>query len=91
MTHPALDPLQRAIAALTYDEIQVTSVTFGIQTVMNGEEVPLLDRSIGQDLTRIDSALSGKGSTLLSAIAHAIDEALLAIEEARQLLQGKGA
>lgn len=91
MDHPALTPLRQAIAALTYDEIEVTSTSFGVKSTTTGEEVPLLDRSIGQDLTRIESALSGKGLTLLSAIAASIDEALLAIEEATQLLQGKGA
>lgn len=90
MSHPALDALHRAVAALTQDEIEVISTTFGMSTSMSGDEVPLLERSIANDLMRIDSAISGKGNTLLSAIAHSIDEALVAIEEARRLLRGEG-
>ncbi len=87
MEHPALPPPHRAIAALTYNEIEVIPTDSGVPIC--NEQVPLLDRSIANDLMRIDSAISGKGQTLLSAIAHSIDEALVAIAEARLLLQGK--
>ena len=90
MEHPALHSLHRAVVALTQDEIEVTSITFGVTSSISGEQVPLLERSIANDLMRIDSAISGKGKTLLSAIAHSIDEALIAIEEARRVLRGEG-
>lgn len=66
------DPIKRAIAALTCDEIE-----------RDGRDVttavPLLDRSIAQELRRIDGTLGG--SIVLRAVAHAIDEALLALAE----------
>lgn len=89
MAHPALPPLHRAIAALTYDEIEVISTMFGVSTSTSGDDVPLLDRSIANDLMRIDSVISGGGNSLIAAIAHSIDEALVAIEEARRLITGK--
>lgn len=83
--HPALEPLARAMAALTYDEIDVIAAGMGI--TLSNEEVTLLDRSIGHDLIRLEAAISAKGLTLLSAIAASIDEALTSIEEARRPLQ----
>lgn len=86
MPHPALAPLGQAIAALTYDQIEVTQADSG--STICGTAVPLLHRSIGQDLMRVESAMGGQGKTVFSAIAASIDEALIAIEEARGLLRG---
>lgn len=86
MPHRALASLDQAIAALTYDEIEEVSTEFGMRQSRSGEEVALFDRSIANDLILIEAALSGRRQTILSAIATSIDEALLAIEEARQLL-----
>ncbi len=61
---------------------------FGRETVTSGEQIPLLQRSIGQDLVRIDRAMGVRGNSLLGATAEAIDAALLAIAEARQALKG---
>lgn len=87
MKHPALSPLEQAIAALT-NKVEVLDCATG--DITEGDAVPLLQRSIAQDLLRIESALSGKGTTLLSKLAASIDEAIVLIEEARQLLGGKG-
>jgi hypothetical protein len=68
--------IERAIAALTYDEVEI---------LHNGHwqegKHPLLKRSIANDLRQIEASLSGKGKTLLFAIAESIDEALLALAE----------
>ena len=91
MQDTALAPLERAIAALTYDEIERIDVdSAGRQTVTTGDAIPLLDRSIAQDLVRIERAIGSKPS-LLGATAAAIDEALLAIEEARLAITGGAA
>jgi len=79
--HSALD---RVIAALTYDEIEQRRTSWG--PTLRNEEVPLLDRSIAQDLMQIEAQLGGRGKTLLSAIAESINEALLAAQEARDVL-----
>lgn len=76
MNEQALNALDRAIAALTCDEIEV----------FPAGNVPLLQASIGFELVQIEKSFSGRGKTLLSATAAAIDEALLAVAEARQLL-----
>jgi hypothetical protein len=65
--------IERAISALTYDEVEI---------LHNGHwqegNHPLLKRTIANDLRQIEASLSGKGKTLLFAIAESIDEALLA-------------
>lgn len=68
--------VMRAIAALTYDEIERHGP-------LGREEVSLLDRSIARDLRQLEAMLGSKakGQTLLFALATAIDEALLALEE----------
>ena len=76
MSEQALQALDRAIAALTCDEIEV----------FPAGNVPLLQASIGFELIQIEKSMSGRGKTLLSATAAAIDEALLAVAEARQVL-----
>lgn len=63
--------IARAIQALTYDEI----------TDQDGRTPPLLSRSISNCLRDIEAQLGAKGKTRLFAIATAIDEALLALEE----------
>lgn len=74
--------IPRAIAALTYDEIEQHSHDPIRGTITReGHAVPLLQRSIGNDLRQMESALGGKGKTLLFAIAEAIDEALIALVE----------
>ena len=78
MSEQALHALDRATAALTCDEIECYPAHPG--------GVPLLRASIGVELVQIEKSLSGRGKTLLSATAAAIDEALLAIAEARQAL-----
>jgi len=78
MSEQALHALDRATAALTCDEIECFPAHPG--------GVPLLRASIGVELVQIEKSLSGRGKTLLSATAAAIDEALLAIAEARQAL-----
>lgn len=78
MSEQALRALDRATAALTCDEIECFPAQPG--------GVPLLRASIGVELVQIEKSLSGRGKTLLSATAAAIDEALLAIAEARQAL-----
>lgn len=91
VSNPALEPLARAIAALTYDEIERHEVDEAGRLVITiGEAIPLLQRSIAQDLVRIDRQLGIKGG-LLTAIATAIDEALLAVAEARAALMGEAA
>lgn len=88
MRAAVLEALDRAIAALTYDEVEHQNLTLG--TVKTGNEVPLLQRSIAQDLRDMERRLGAQvvGKTLFSANAAAIDEALLAIEEARAALCG---
>lgn len=84
MTQHAIAALDRAIAALTYDEI-VRYDDRWAETARDGK-IPLLQRSIGQDL--IEMAQGRKCSEkLLRANAAAIDEALLAIAEARAALE----
>lgn len=70
--------IEAAIRALTYDEVEQH---FDDGTVRQGINVPLLQRSIANDLRQIEAALGGKGTTLLFAIATAIDEALIALTE----------
>ena len=70
--------LTRAIQALTYDEIEQR---FDDGTIRQGIGVPLLQRSIANDLRQLEAVLGAKGKTNLFAIAAAIDEALLALVE----------
>lgn len=65
--------ITRAIAALTCDHIE----THAGQVIT--DKAPLLSRSISHELLRIDATLGG--SPVLRAIAHSIDEALLALVE----------
>lgn len=64
--------ISRAIQALTCELIEADG-----EDVTN--MVPLLSRSISHELLRIDATLGG--SSVLRAIAHSIDEALLALVE----------
>lgn len=82
-----LHALERAEAALTYDYIEQRGPDFGAVRIDNA--VPLLDRSISRDLRNLEAQFGNavRGKTLLSANAAAIDEALLAIAEARQALE----
>lgn len=89
----AREALARAIDALTYDEIEWLTLGLdddglnGAATVhQSGDQIPLLKRSIAHDLIRIEKSLAAQPPTLLSAIAHSIDEALLAISEAQRVL-----
>lgn len=84
MTKPALSAIEAAIAALTVESIEQID-SDGEQ--LQGEQVALFHRSIGRDLERIEKALSASGETLLSATAASIDEALLALAEARGVLR----
>lgn len=80
----ALEAIERAIAALTYEHVE--HIPMGAGEVLKDTQVPLLQRSIAQDLTRAEATISAKGKTLLSAIALSIDEALVALAEARESL-----
>lgn len=80
----ALQAIDRAIAALTYEQVEHIPVDGG--DTLSGDQVPLLQRSIGQDLTRIEATIAAKGCTLLAAIAASIDEALMALAEGRESL-----
>jgi hypothetical protein len=73
----AHEALERAIDALT-DEIEALPPYPG--------GTPLLRRSCAHELRRIGSKAGVEGH-LLRAIAHSIDEALLAITEAQRVLQ----
>ncbi len=89
MAGQALTAVERAIAALTYDEIEVHEVSrLGALSVTLNGDVPLLDRSIARDLEMFAKQPESARKKLLMANAAAIDEALLAIEEARLVLQG---
>lgn len=67
-----------AIRALTCDEIRVQDMSAWHDVT---DKRPLLDRSIAWELRRIDATLGVNGSSVLRAVAHAIDEALLALVE----------
>ncbi|MFZ5747897.1 MAG: hypothetical protein ACOY45_09615 [Pseudomonadota bacterium] len=84
----ARDAVERAIAALTYASVTQIEPITGRELAVDAE-VPLLDRSIGRDLRSIETFLGrdAKGRTLLSANAAAIDEALLALAEAREAMR----
>ena len=90
MAAEALDALQRIVTALTYDQIEQVGAA-GL--IAEGEDVPLLQRSIAQELRDLESrlGLNAKGRTMLSATANAIDEALLAAAEAQLALKGPAA
>lgn len=92
MTKPAIDAIDRLIAALTYEHIEHIDIASG-DTIAEGEGVPLLQRSIAQDLRQIEGQLGAhaKGRTILGATADAIDEALLAAAEAKAELAGGSA
>lgn len=86
MAHAALDPIERVIAALTYDDIEQIEVDQkGVETVSCGNDAPLLDRSISADLLMIGREFP-KRAKLLRGMAAAIDEALLAAAEAQDAL-----
>lgn len=74
MTNAQLECIFRAIEALTCEEI-----------IRDGEDVtptiPILVRSIAFELRQIEKELGASGRTRLHAVATAIDEALLALEE----------
>ena len=55
--------LDRVIAALTYDDIEQRRTSCG--PTLRNEDVPLLDRSIGQDLLQIEGQMGARGKTLL--------------------------
>lgn len=86
----AADALARAIAALTYDEIAVIAADGMGTSETDGRALPLLERSISADLIRMEMCMAARGKTLLSAIAASIDEALIAIEEARDIIAKGG-
>lgn len=89
MVDAASAALERAIAALTYDEIEVREEgRFGAVSVVSNGDVPLLDRSIARDLEMFAKQPELPRKKLLMANAAAIDDALLAIEEARLAMQG---
>lgn len=84
----ALDAVERAMAALTYASVTQIEPVTGRELAIDGA-VPLLERSIGRDLRSIETLLGrdARGRTLLSANAAAIDEALLALAEAREAMR----
>lgn len=87
MSHTALDPIERVIAALTYDAIERTEVgNDGQKVVTVGEAIPLLQRSVSGDLEMI-AREAPKRASLLRAIGAVIDEALLAAAEAQAALR----
>lgn len=74
MTENEADCIYRAILALTCEEI----IRDGVDVTY---DVPILVRSISHELRQIEKCLGSSGKTNLHAIAAAIDEALLALEE----------
>ena len=76
----AIASIKAAIAELTYEYIERWDMGPGGTSVKN-EELPLLDRSIGNDLLHIDKTLGTKGG-ILTATADSINAALLAMTEA---------
>lgn len=70
-----------AIRALTYDQITQTSHDWRGTTMLVNEQVPLLHRSIANDLVMMAKQPELTNARLLYAIAAAIDEALLALGE----------
>ena len=87
----ALQAVERALAALTYDHIERRGRDGEVIAV--GEQIPLLQRSIAQDLRHLERVLSIPVGTLtlLSGTAQAIDDALTELEEARMALMSAGA
>ena len=86
MSQQALQAVERAIAALTYEEAEE-------DTPRGPKAVPLLGQSIANDLRELDRQIAttaGRTLTRLFANAEAIDEALLALVEARKELMGAG-
>jgi len=73
--------ITRAIAALTYDEIEQHAHDWRGETVLVGEQVPLLHRSIANDLVMMAKQPELFSPKLLMAIAASIDDALLALVE----------
>ena len=84
MSKAVLDAVERVIAALTYDEIESIPTERG-KHVPDAEQ-PLFHRSIANDLVSAEKVISARGKTLLSKIGDAINEALMAAEEARLAL-----
>lgn len=78
MTDTERECLQRAIAALTFEQIENDR---GADVL---SETPLLNKSISFSLRQIEASLGPIGATQLNGIAQSIDEALLAIAEALQ-------
>lgn len=74
MDKDQIDCLYRAILALTCEEI----IRDGVDVTY---DVPILVRSVSHELRQIEKCLGASGKTNLHAIAAAIDEALLALEE----------
>ena len=74
----------RAVRALTCDDLTVirSSPLGGVVETNETVTAPLLTRSISYELRQIESELGAKGKTRLYPIAVAIDEALLALQEA---------
>lgn len=77
----ALAHLDAAIDALTNDAVEITSWH---------DELPveLLERTIANDLDKIESAISGKGQTILGLLAAEIRTAVVELVAARAALGG---
>ncbi|MEA3264923.1 MAG: hypothetical protein U9R07_15715 [Pseudomonadota bacterium] len=88
MSDLALAAIDRVIAALTDDSLERTDVDDqGVTVITVGEAIPLLQRSVSNELDRVAS-VSFRHTRLLRAIGISVDEALLAATEAKLLLQG---
>ncbi len=87
----ALVLLDQAVAALTYDQVERLDAR-SLDVIASGDEIPLHERSIGQDLAQMERwlGIEARDRTLLSAIAASIRIALSAVDEARTLLRGDG-
>lgn len=84
-----LPAIECAIAALTIDDIERTDVdNSGCAVTTPGNQLSLLERSIGIDLGAIVGTSADRQRKLIRATHLSIDEALLALEEARQMLAG---
>ncbi|MCC7097286.1 MAG: hypothetical protein IT472_08915 [Thermomonas sp.] len=84
--------LDQAVAALTYDSVEVLDAK-SLDVVARDEQVPLQQRSIGQDLAQMERwlGIEARDRTMLSAIAASIRIALSAVDEARMLIRSDGA
>lgn len=88
MSTAAIDALDRVTAALTNDEIALVDAATG-NTFAEGHGVPLLQRSVGQDVRDLTERMntSAQDKRLLIRLADCIDEALLAAAEAKSDLE----